>query len=395
MVIRVAATLLKKVDFLEDALTACRLCLKELHSMPAVQSTFAVEFKRGFWARFSKSERSEIIFIVYRLNRVIYDVTQTVCCYDDKRLLNWPCVDHGKDQVDVLRDLRVVESLRKQDMERYWAPVTWSFGQEGEKWEKLVAPVGIATNTEGQFIVADRLKGVMVFDCTGGYVHSLDTSSEIIVRHHSIYDIATDENENIYVLMDLQSKKPISDLFELEEFEGKMDRVWLFCFAKTGDLHFHFHLREGAFRSLAVSDNNKVLVLRRGLVDVFTSDGQFVRSFGKDVLSNAVDITAANDGRVMVLDNGGTLVLVFSENGDYLFMFQLGTSCKCSVIAFSRLKEHVLVADDKNVLFYTERGDFVGSIKHYAKEIHGITVSNGRIVVACTDHSGKSKIQIV
>ena len=37
MIIRVAATILEKVDYPQNALTACRLCLEELHSMPAVQ----------------------------------------------------------------------------------------------------------------------------------------------------------------------------------------------------------------------------------------------------------------------------------------------------------------------------------------------------------------------
>ena len=52
MVIRVAATVPEKVDHPEDAIAGCKLCLEEPYSMPAVQGSFAVEFKKGFWALF-------------------------------------------------------------------------------------------------------------------------------------------------------------------------------------------------------------------------------------------------------------------------------------------------------------------------------------------------------
>ena len=84
----------KKIDVPADALLACRLCLEELHAVPAVKESFKIQLKKGFKSRFNKSERKEIITSVCRLNRAIYDVSQMVS--DDTNLLLWPCIDIGE-----------------------------------------------------------------------------------------------------------------------------------------------------------------------------------------------------------------------------------------------------------------------------------------------------------
>ena len=96
MVLRVAATILEKLERPEDALDACRLCLGELHCMRAVQNSFIVGHKKGQpEGLFSEGERKNFISTVCNVNRVIYDVAFMVgTCLD---LLNWPCVDNGKE----------------------------------------------------------------------------------------------------------------------------------------------------------------------------------------------------------------------------------------------------------------------------------------------------------
>ena len=48
MMIRVMGTILEKVDNPANALAACRVCLEELHAMPAVRKSFNVELTGGF-----------------------------------------------------------------------------------------------------------------------------------------------------------------------------------------------------------------------------------------------------------------------------------------------------------------------------------------------------------
>ena len=140
------------------------MCIEELNSLAAVRNSFDVQLKKGIQAVRSlvgKDERKKIISSVCHVNRVMYDVTQTV----RKDVLFWFWPNIG--EVDPLRDGRVAQILRKQGMEHCYVP--WSFGQEGEEEHKLKKPRGIATNSNGQFIVGD-INEVKMFDPTGHFI---------------------------------------------------------------------------------------------------------------------------------------------------------------------------------------------------------------------------------
>ena len=49
------------------------------------------------------------------------------------------------------------------------------------------------------------------------------------------------------------------------------------------------------------------------VVDVYKTDGQFVHSFGKN-MNDPCDITAANDGRVMVVERNSSCTHIFNEH---------------------------------------------------------------------------------
>ena len=51
-------------------------------------------------------------------------------------------------------------------------------------------------------------------------------------------------------------------------------------------------------------------------VDVYEGHGQFVCSFGEEIIRRPREITTASDGRVMVLDNyPSECIHIFSEQG--------------------------------------------------------------------------------
>ena len=122
------------------------------------------------------------------MNRVVYDVTEMVsgCVDRDIIISNWHCVDFRGDKVYVLSDFRVKESLRKLGLGHYCEPMTWTFGLG-----RLEAPVGVVSNCEGEFIVADRREGISVFDNTGRDMYSIATSS---CNGRDMYSIATLDN---------------------------------------------------------------------------------------------------------------------------------------------------------------------------------------------------------
>ena len=220
---RVMATILETVDNPEDAIEPCRVCLKDLNSLSAVQNSFNVQLKKGIQALKSlvgKDERRKIISSVCHVNRVIYDVTQTVG--NEVHLWIWPAVDIGEDKVDPLRDERVAKVLRKQGMEHCYV-TPWSFGQEGEKEHKMENPSGIASNSSEQFIVGD-INEVNMFDSNGQCIQHFSLPNDDAETGLFIHDVATDNKDNIYVLVRCKKKTGSEELV-------------VYKFSNTADLH--------------------------------------------------------------------------------------------------------------------------------------------------------------
>ena len=375
---RVMATILETVDNPEDAIEPCRVCLKDLNSLSAVQNSFKVQLKKGIQALkglVGKDERRKIISSVCHVNRVIYDVTQTVG--KDVHLWSWPAVDIGEDRVDPLRDERVAKVLSKEGMEH--CLVTWSFGQEGKEEHKLKNPTGIATNSSGQFIVGDCCN-VKMFEPSGQFIQYLSLPNDDVETELYIHDVATDNKDNIYVLLEYAKKT------------GSVGLV-VYEFSNTADLHHKFPVRGGYCDRLTVT-NSKVLVLSRSSgVTVYDTDGRFVRSFGEEALKDACDITAANDGRVMVVDLYSSCVHIFSEDGDFLEKFELQERYYSTCIAFHRASEHVVITttqlDFLHVVIFTKDGEFVRSTEFHKVPIRISTwmtvTKDGRIAVLLRD----------
>ena len=368
---RVMATILEVVDNPEEALSACRVCVEELHCLPAVKECFSVELKKGFRARFSKEERRKIISTVCHVNRVIHDIILMACFgREELSASKWPCVDIEGKKVDPLRDAGIVEVLQKEGMEHCCVPQPWAFGQEGEEKHKLKDPWGIATNSEGQFAIADNEdKTVKVFDSSGKFLVHFNPQTDGADKVLCIHNVATDVNNNIYVLVKLRKAGVLEHEREVQVFKT------------AGNVLRKFPVRRGRWNwsGLAVS-NDKVLVSGTTdednyLVDVHELDGGYVRSFGEGILFAAHDIAADKDGRVVVLDRGGgeCCVYVFTEDGTKLNKFNIertgdpyGHWITCHPAG-----KHIIVGISDTSRFlpshpyveiYTTDGKFVGNI---------------------------------
>ena len=406
LVIRVAAILFEKVDYPEEALAACRLCLEELHFMQVVQKSFAVDLKKGLRGLFSKDERREIIAAVCRVNRAIYDVFSIICGFgkaeESSFLSSWPSVDIGGEQVNPLLDSRVAKTLRKMAMQHLC--VKWSFGQEGETQHKLKKPRGIATNADGRIIIGDDAdKTIKVFDNRGTFTLCFPQTNDVdaeLKPIDDILDVASDANSNTYVLVILWEPG----------FQGLEWQVHVY--SKNADTLFKFPVSKGDSRwgRLAVTNHDKVLVLMtskgKDVVDVYELDGRYVGSLGEGILKNAVDITSGPDGIVMIMDRADSCIHLFTaEDGQQQSKFHINTEdCLYQRIASHPTREHVIVAGTdrgifKSLRFATYATD--GKLKRNKKvdervsrlNFRGVAVTmEGRIAVAVIDEQDKGKV---
>ena len=387
---------------MENALPECEQCLQKLHSLPDVKNNFKVELEKGVLnikGRFGKGERREIISAVCQVNRAIYDASQTA----GKSVLIWPSVDIGTDKIYPLRDSRVTEVLRKVGME-HCCVKPWSFGQVGEEGHKLRVPWGIATNTDGQFIIADDGDTtVKVFSSSGKFLHSFKPQTDYADTMLHVLDVATNlNNSNIYVLVALEKLR--AEGWELE----------MHVHQNSGDRLNKFPVRRGGCGSRLTVSSNKVLVLRltwrltaqcKEVVDVFNHDGGYVCSFGEGILKRAWDITTVPDGSVMVPDRGDDCVHVFTEDGTQLNKFNINTKGDFYRVASHPAGEHVVIAwreletDRPRVDIYTKDGEFVRAIaldEERIKRLRGITVTmESHIAVAVRDEHDNGKVIVI
>ena len=409
---RVMATVLETIDHPADAVAPCKVCIEELNGLPVVQRSFQEQLRTGIMAvksLFNKEERRKVISGVCLVNRVVYDVTQTVHVKEPftnepfaKGLLPpLPMIDTGKEKVDLLRDRRVTKILCKQGMEN--CSVTWILGPDGEEIYGL--NTAIATNSSGQYIAANSDSTIKVYDSSGKFVQCFrlpplidDSGKELSIKTW-VVRLATDMND-IYVLV--------------QEISGEYP-FWIFKFNKTADHHHKFRVRTMGYKfhfcKLSVSDSGKVIVLKNNLVetdivDVYETDGLFVCSFGEQILTNSSDITTVSDGRVMVVQGYPSRVHILSEQGNHLNTFDLQISMVRSRIAFHRASQHVVVVDgedsDTDILhieIYTKDGEFVRSTSVNMGQsyfLKGMAVTTeGRIAVATWLGSLRSEVIII
>ena len=388
---RVMSTILETIDNPEIALAACRVCIEELHSLSAVQECFTVELKGGFRARFSKEERRAIISATCHVNRTIYDVILMVS-FSNNPLYDWPCLDTGEEKVDLLFDGRVSKVLQTQGME-HCCVTPWSFGQEDEEEHKLKYPKGIATNADGQFIIADESdESVKVFDSSGKFVLQFHLERNDTETGLHVFDVATDmNNSNIFVLVGRWRY-------------GAEREVQVF--SQTADLLHKFPLRGEGWGRLAVT-NNKVLVWTRWTtvhVHVYEHEGRYVGSYGEGILKDAFDVAIAGpDGQIMILD--GSCVFIFTKDKQQ-HKFNINTKeDEYQRIALHPSGEFVVVAKRKRgknhlcVAIYTKDGEFVRRIvvtEEKICSIAGITVSmEGHIAVAIRGLFDNGKIIVL
>ena len=383
---RVMATILETIDNPADAIAPCRVCIKELNCLPAVQNSFKVELGKGIKARFNKDGRGKTISSVCHVNRVTFDVTQAVG--KEEPFWMWPTVDTEEGNIDPLRDERVVEVLRKQGMEHCFVEIApWSFGQEGVEGQKLKNPSGMTINSKGHFIITERenTSRVKVFDRSGQFMDYFSLPvGNVDKRRLKVLDVAVDMNDNLYVLVKLQKLRYLV-------FESVV-----YIFDRNGEVNHQFPVKVvdwSRCAAMIVDSKRKVVItgigyrLEGNALNVYENDGKFVRSYGPRLFRSVLDLALASDDCVIVLD-GDFYVHMFSEHGDHLSKFKLAFNIfPLRGITFHHSSEHVItdyVAFGYCYLnIHTKDGELVRSIRIH---VRGIDIFQRGMMVTAEGH---------
>ncbi|XP_044182686.1 uncharacterized protein LOC114949915 [Acropora millepora] len=366
---RIMATILEKVDCLTDALAASRFCLEELHSMPAVKKSLDVHVQRGFKSMFSKAEREDTIGSVCRINRVIFHIAEIV--EEDTDISLWPCIDRGEDKVDPLRDVRVTQTIEKEDPQ-YFLLKTWPFFQEGEQTMEVTGWL-ITINSRGQLMIAATgdIGGcalLKVFDRNGNPLQSLQLKVPVTESDahdpQQVIDIASDRANNVFLLI---WRVGLKCLFT----------ETVIVFDQHANFQHDFDVDGYSFGScIAVSDDSKVFVsaegkgMERVRVLVYNFNGDLLKSIEDASLGPVMETTSISSegGRIVVLgsdlDSSSSSVYRFSEQGEFLSRYSVSAN-GTSQIRLLQKTEHVVELDfsKENILLYDENGMVVREIK--------------------------------
>ena len=384
---------------LQKALPECEQCLKKLNSLPAVQNSFKVELSKGLLnirGQFGKDERMQIISIVCQVNRTVYDAMQTAGKTKDVHVLKWPYVDIGEDQVDPLRDVRVIQVLEKSekvDMEHYCITPGLSFDVKLGGYRNIHC----ATNTLGQFLIAEKWETtVHVYDKNGMLQFSYNAQTDDAKSQFriEIADIVTEDvGDKIYLLIISAGEDEVQVL------------------NKTADLQCKFPVEYG--ERLIVS-GSKLVILGPREAHVYNQNGEFDRSFEffkSEDDKMLADCTATYDGRILIMYRKGDLsdyfwVHIFTMEGQETAKFKSGVGLNLGRMFFSPRSagEHVVIAGCNfedgimTVELYTVDGKLVRRILLRKKRrlvFDGITVTmEGQIAVCFHPYGCNGKVVV-
>ena len=387
MAVRLMATILEKVENPGSVLDVCRSGLKELHRTEMVKENFKAELNNTLQVRLrmNSGERREIISLVCHINRIIYDVTLLMGKNEDLFLL--PCVNIGDEKVDPLRDVRVAKTLRKVKMDD--CCVVWSFGPLHRELHYR-----IATNTDKQFLITHGPHEVMVYDATGTFLNSFglpaDEDSQCLI-HAVVVD--TERADDMYVLVHEWGCWTISS--------------YIYVFNKKASFRYKFLVEsEFAAQRVILRDNHLFISgqstaayeYSREHVVVCTTDGKRIGDFS---IENIQDITADDNGNIMVLDRSSCVsvfAVVTTNDGDdepkhdlLNFVNKFEVAREALAIAFHWTTGNVITVSHNpdgrsQVLLYSKEGKLERSIDIELEKsdnyIHAATVTmDGSICV--------------
>ena len=396
VMIQISATLLERVERPKDALRECRLCIENVHEMPAVQSAFRLLLAGGVKDLLKRRRRRQIFRQVCRMNLVVHDVMHRVSDLKQSTI-RLPELDIGSELIDVLSDERVVKQLQKCDMQDV-SRGFWSFSTKNKDKFRIQS---LTVNVFDQIVVLRvnrRLNWLVSFyDERGTHVSSTSNSN---ASGGYASRITTDRSANVYVLKGIRDSRSTI---------AANTTVHVFC-ANTKEWRESPPIERFSGEELAVNTGGRLFITGNAYsaadshtagieqapeLRVFDANGaQVGRIADRENPTQFSGITAGTNGDVYVLYSPTQVTSrVYRLNGDgrILQSVELRSNFYHSCIAFDWKNELVILSrrtkeDNKpNTVFLTSAWKQVRTMELALTEAGLAVASDGRIVTGISD----------
>ena len=300
MKFRVAATMLEFIEEPEVAVVLCKNYLEQLNGLPEVREVFSVRFGNfNLRKLFCEMKREALISAVVSINRILWEYLH-LCSKGDEFLRNWPEIP--------------VDSLHKVHPVLSWEVCRgyfWSFGEFGADPAQLNGPVDIATDSKGNFLIADRYNfQIKVFSKDGMLSQRvcelalLQTFNEDTIVTNLLHPRCLDVDKADRVYIGSSYKSPLTLKFTNEILAVEKDGNFRWSFGRGLPSFNH-----GTLTSIAVDKNReRVFALCDNTVFVLSTDGDFLSCF-----TFTGEFTQAQESHMCVLTRGDLIVTALNN----------------------------------------------------------------------------------
>ena len=356
---RILATKLRMISRIFESLEepdptaeTCKLCIKELHDVPAVKEMFSVYLNGGIKSHFNKTKRLEMVMSVNMINFVLFDF---ICKFTKLplNLFNWPRIKIGDRMYHpILENSEIMENVKQSGGPR---PIKQSIG----------CVYSCSVNSKREIVAWDTSGDIKVLNTTTSKWRLFCTLSDEMIGPNAIkvwkvYSaIAVHEDDNVYIVVTFQTS---DDVYHYT----------LFVFDTIGNLKYISTLeflneKKRFFNTRLVLSKDRSIIHRDGEKNVWVCDhrGQLKYKFPAKTESYMYlmepTISVSDKNEIIAAERRGRSVYIYTEEGEMKRRIKVSEGHEISGVVFNHTTKTIIVGTwQKKSYFmtsYSETGE--------------------------------------
>ena len=357
--LRIVSEILECLDRPKTAITGCLSFLKKFHSLPAIQEIFSVYLNGGIKSMLNKSERVENVKSVMLINYVLFQYASKFKFSFDL-LHSMPTIELPGRSFSPMLDWREVATRKSMGKELTQHPSRQILIDE------VIWPYVCTVNGHGDVITlryCDSDEIQVISSKTGECkVVQLPDPREVEVIEQRIVGLAVDNNNNVYVVVQLVTTRTENDDVENfvmhvldENYHVKHDSCTL-DFMKAKSIL--------CLVNIAINKNNNIIMIKGKDSHVYICDntGKLLHKFEHDS-SELPSLSISEQDKIITSSGDLKAMVTFSEEGNLKSTVKLPEGHKIRGVAYHYVIRKIIVLTYvyKNMsyflLCYTEAGD--------------------------------------